>query len=150
MLHSSEIKTINCFIKVSVPNITIQHAEQDSSLSRLATEFTTGIRLPTVVGILHCTPYPRRYPYFEVVVGLVWSKDPESCAGGSVVTGKASHAGQVESDDPGEKGYSDPPGWGLSVGLTTSPSKRADVERTSEIPQKGLIKANDLATRKRI
>jgi hypothetical protein len=27
---------------------------------------------------------PRRCPYFEVVVGLVWSHDPESYAGGSV------------------------------------------------------------------
>jgi hypothetical protein len=27
---------------------------------------------------------PRRYPYFDVVVGLVWSHDPESYAGGSV------------------------------------------------------------------
>jgi hypothetical protein len=27
---------------------------------------------------------PARYPYFDVVVGLVWSHDPESYAGGSV------------------------------------------------------------------
>jgi hypothetical protein len=27
---------------------------------------------------------PRRYPYFGVVAGLVWSKDPESYAGSSV------------------------------------------------------------------
>ena len=27
---------------------------------------------------------PRRYPYFDVVVGLEWSHDPESYAGGSV------------------------------------------------------------------
>jgi hypothetical protein len=26
----------------------------------------------------------RRYPYFDVVVGLVWSRDPKSYAGGSV------------------------------------------------------------------
>jgi len=27
----------------------------------------------------------RRYPYFDVVVvGLAWSNDPESCAGGSI------------------------------------------------------------------
>jgi hypothetical protein len=25
-----------------------------------------------------------RYPYFDVVVGLVWSNDPESYAGGSI------------------------------------------------------------------
>jgi hypothetical protein len=28
--------------------------------------------------------YPRRYPYFGVVAGLVWSNDPESYAGSSV------------------------------------------------------------------
>jgi hypothetical protein len=27
---------------------------------------------------------PRRYPYFDVVVGFVWSHDPKSYAGGSV------------------------------------------------------------------
>jgi hypothetical protein len=27
---------------------------------------------------------PRRYPYFDVVVGLVWSHDPNSYAGGSL------------------------------------------------------------------
>jgi hypothetical protein len=27
---------------------------------------------------------PRRYPNFDVVVGLVWSHDPKSDAGGSV------------------------------------------------------------------
>jgi hypothetical protein len=29
-------------------------------------------------------PPPRSYPYFDVVVGLVWSHDPKSYAGGSV------------------------------------------------------------------
>jgi hypothetical protein len=43
---------------------------------------------------------PRRYPYFVIVVGLVWSNDPESYAGGSVATGRASHARQVKDDDP--------------------------------------------------
>jgi hypothetical protein len=32
------------------------------------------------------SPYtPRRYPYFDVVVGLEWSNEPESYAGGSVM-----------------------------------------------------------------
>jgi len=31
----------------------------------------------------------------------------------------ASHARQVKGDDPYEKGYPGPPGWGLGVGLTT-------------------------------
>jgi hypothetical protein len=29
-------------------------------------------------------PPPRRYPYFDIVVELEWSHDPESYAGGSV------------------------------------------------------------------
>jgi hypothetical protein len=39
------------------------------------------------------------YLYFDVVVGLVWSNDPESYAGGSVATGRVSLAGQVKGDD---------------------------------------------------
>jgi hypothetical protein len=38
--------------------------------------------------------------YFDVAVGLVWSNDPESYAGGSIPTGRATHAGQIEGDDP--------------------------------------------------
>jgi hypothetical protein len=34
-------------------------------------------------------------------------------------TGRASHARQVKGDDPDEKQYPGPPGWGLGVGLTT-------------------------------
>jgi hypothetical protein len=40
-----------------------------------------------------------RYPYFDVVVGLAWSYDPESYAGRSIATGRVSHAGQVKGDD---------------------------------------------------
>jgi hypothetical protein len=40
------------------------------------------------------------YPYFDVVVGIVWSNDPESYAGGSVATGRVYLAGQVKGDDP--------------------------------------------------
>jgi hypothetical protein len=59
-----------------------------------------------------------------VVVGLPWSYDPESYAGGSVATGRVSHAGKVKGDDPDKKLYSGPPGWGLCVGLTTPPGKK--------------------------
>jgi hypothetical protein len=64
---------------------------------------------------------PRRYPYFDTVVGLVWSNDPASYAGGSAANGRASHAGLVKGGDPDKKGYHGPPGWGLVVGLTTPP-----------------------------
>jgi hypothetical protein len=45
-------------------------------------------------------PPPRWYLYFDVVEGLAWSNDPESYAGGSIATGRGTHAGQVEVDDP--------------------------------------------------
>jgi hypothetical protein len=32
---------------------------------------------------------PCRYPYFDVVMGLTWSYDPQSYAGGSVVAGRS-------------------------------------------------------------
>jgi hypothetical protein len=43
---------------------------------------------------------PLQHPYFDVVVGLVWSNDPESYADGSIATGRVSLAGQVKGDDP--------------------------------------------------
>jgi hypothetical protein len=62
-------------------------------------------------------PPPRRYPYFEVLVGFACSDDPERYAGDSVATGRVSHAGQVKGDDPAKKGYPGPPGWRLGVRL---------------------------------
>jgi hypothetical protein len=51
-----------------------------------------------------CVDYPtllsRRYRYFEVVAGLVWSNDQEICDGSVITTGRVSHASQVEGDDP--------------------------------------------------
>jgi hypothetical protein len=40
----------------------------------------------------------------------------------------ASHARQVNCDDPDKKGYTGPPDWGLGVKLTTSPHKNMFVE----------------------
>ena len=37
--------------------------------------------------------------YFDVAVGIVWSNYPDCYAGGSVPTGRATHARQVEGDD---------------------------------------------------
>jgi hypothetical protein len=60
----------------------------------------------------------RKYPYFDVVVGLALSNDPESYSDGSDATRMASRARQVKGDDP------DPglPSWGLVV-TPTSPRK---------------------------
>ena len=39
---------------------------------------------------------PQSFPSFDaVVLGLAWSRGPESYAGGTVATGRASHDGQV-------------------------------------------------------
>ena len=73
------------------------------------------------------------------MVGLAWSSDPDSHTGGSVATGKVFHAGQVKGDDRDKKGYSGPPGWGLDVRPTTSPRRKGNVEKTSEMPRRGLI-----------
>jgi hypothetical protein len=45
--------------------------------------------------------------------------NPRAMLAVAYATGRASHARQVKGDDPDEKGYPDPPGWGLGVGLTT-------------------------------
>ena len=61
-------------------------------------------------------------PLQRAVVGLVWSNDPKSYTGGSVATGMVSHARHVKGDDPDKKGCPGPPGSGLGVGQTTTPS----------------------------
>ena len=52
---------------------------------------------------------------------LAWCNDPESYAGGSVATGRATLAGQVKGQQPDKERYTGPPGWGLGMRLTTSP-----------------------------
>jgi hypothetical protein len=42
----------------------------------------------------------RRYLHLDLVVKLAWSNDSKRYADGSVATGRVSHAGQVEGDDP--------------------------------------------------
>jgi hypothetical protein len=68
-------------------------------------------------------PLPRRYPYFDRVVELAWSYDPESYAGGSVAAGRVSHGGKVKSDDPNKKGYPGAAGWGWAWGWRPHPVK---------------------------
>jgi hypothetical protein len=70
----------------------------------------------------------QRYPYFDTVVGLVWSYDPESYADGSVASGRASNAGQGKGDDPEKKGYPCPPGWTLG-GEASNPRRKKIVTK---------------------
>jgi hypothetical protein len=46
---------------------------------------------------------PQRYTYFDAVVGLVWSIDPESYTGSSIATDRVSHTRQVSGDDTESK-----------------------------------------------
>jgi len=58
----------------------------------------------------HTLHFPlRRYPFLDIVEGLVWSHEPEMLAV-AYATGRAFHARQVKGDDPEKKGYPGPPG----------------------------------------
>jgi len=48
---------------------------------------------------------------------LACAKDPVSSAGGNVATGRVSHAGQIENEDPDEKAYPSSADWGLDMRL---------------------------------
>jgi hypothetical protein len=63
------------------------------------------------------------------VVGLAWSNVPESYAGGCAAV-RSFNVRQIKGDDPDTKGYPGPPGWGLSVRLTT-PSRETYLVRNS-------------------
>jgi hypothetical protein len=76
---------------------------------------------------------PRRYPYFDVVVGLVWLHDPKSYA---------ARARQVKGDDPDKKGYPGPPGWGFGMGLTTPHSKKLIVTKVEQKKKLDRFKDN--------
>jgi len=77
---------------------------------------------------------PRlRYPYFDAVVGLVWSNEPEIYAGVSDAPGMVSRARQVKGVDRDKKGYPGPPGWELGVRLTILPHKTYICRKTSNI-----------------
>jgi hypothetical protein len=65
-------------------------------------------------------------------MGLVWSHDPESYAGSSNATGRASRARQAKGDDPDKNGYPGPPVWGFGVGLTTPHSKKLIVTKVEQ------------------
>jgi hypothetical protein len=49
---------------------------------------------------------------------------PRAMLAVAYATGRASHARQVEGDDPDKMRYPVPPCWGIGVGLTTPHSKK--------------------------
>jgi len=64
------------------------------------------------------------------VVGFVWSNDPESYVGGSVATGRFSHARKVNGDDPDKKKrYPVRPGSGSGFRQTISSLKKQFLSR---------------------
>jgi hypothetical protein len=79
---------------------------------------------------------PRRYFHLDVVGGLTCPVNPESYAGGSLATGRASQAVQVNTGrDQTKEKYPGPPGWGLGVRLTTSPHKTQIVTKQRQQPR---------------
>jgi hypothetical protein len=52
---------------------------------------------------------------------LALSFDSERYAGGSVATGRVSHAIEVKDDDLDKVGYSGSPGWGVGRGADLTP-----------------------------
>jgi hypothetical protein len=77
-------------------------------------------------------------------VRLAWSKSSDRYADGCVTNGRLSYAGQVKGDDPDEKGYPGPPGWGLGVRLTNSNCTNMYVDIAWKMPQVGLEKKGDV------
>jgi len=49
---------------------------------------------------------------------------PRAMLAVAYASGRTSHASQIMGDDPDKTGYPGPPGWGLSVRLTTPPRKK--------------------------
>jgi hypothetical protein len=60
---------------------------------------------------------------------------PRAMLAVAYATGRASPARQVKGDDPDKKGYPGPPGWGLSVRLTTSPHEKILLQNLKRRPR---------------
>jgi hypothetical protein len=85
----------------------------------------------------------------DIVLGFAWWKDLERYAGGSVATGRASHSGEVEGDDPDEYGYPGPPGWVGHEADILIPLKKLMLRKAQNASER-IDKQDNLAIRKRI
>jgi hypothetical protein len=74
-----------------------------------------------------------------VAVGFECSCDPESYAGGSVATGRTTQAGQIKLKEPGEKGYTGPPGWGVGREANNLSSVRRLLVAPSVVPSSPIL-----------
>jgi hypothetical protein len=79
--------------------------------------------------------YPRRYPYFDEVVGLAWSNDTECCADGRVAIGRTSFVREIKGADPEKNIYPSPPALGLGLGLNTP--MKGSVENVLQLKERG-------------
>jgi hypothetical protein len=66
---------------------------------------------------------------------------PRAMLAVAFATGRASHARQVNGDDPDKKGHTGPPGWGFGVGLTNPHSKKLIVTKVEQ--RQELDRVND-------
>ena len=71
----------------------------------------------------------QNYPYFDVVVGLEWSKDADCYTNGSIATGRVSLPVHVKGVDPDYMEYLGFPGWGLGMRLMIPPHKKNQMLR---------------------
>jgi hypothetical protein len=65
-------------------NKNINGGEERCCIEMYKTIFGSGLSPYKLLIIINNINAPRRYPYFDVMVGFVWSRDPKSYAGGSV------------------------------------------------------------------
>ena len=92
--------------------------------------------------VLMFNPPSRRCLHFEVVGGLEWSNDPENYAGGSVATGRDSHAGKVMTQSKRDTPVLRSRGWACGRRQHTGKNYTAEMaqENNSGRCKKGRLK----------
>jgi hypothetical protein len=79
---------------------------------------------------------------------LAWCNDPESYAGGSLATGRATLAGQVKNPD--KERYTGPPGWGLGRWASTSSTDKKKKNTHAKKPRQSLGKTDGLSNNRKL